>query len=86
MVLKHRTVNDIDVVDLAGRLVMGDAPEVREQLKRIIAKGNGKLVLNLAGVSFMDSSGLSVLVSAFKAVQVGEEAWYCWPPHRRFSR
>lgn len=69
MLLTHRTVEDIDIAALSGRLVMADVAEVRQQLLTIIEQGSGKLILDLAEVSFMDSSGLSVLVSAFKAAR-----------------
>lgn len=70
MVLAHRAVEGIDIVALSGRLVMADVPEVRQRLLQIVEQGNGKLVLNLEGVGFMDSSGLSVLVSVFKAARL----------------
>jgi anti-sigma B factor antagonist len=70
MVLAHRTVEGIDIVALSGRLVMADVPEVRQRLLQIVEQGNGKLILDLAEVNFMDSSGLSVLVSAFKAARL----------------
>lgn len=66
MKLNHRRHQAIDIVEMCGRLVMADTPEVRQQLRAIIEQGSGKLVLDLAGVRFVDSSGLSVLVAAFK--------------------
>ncbi|MFO1425210.1 MAG: STAS domain-containing protein [Candidatus Competibacteraceae bacterium] len=70
MILKHRNVDGIDVVALSGRLVMTNAPQVRQELLAIVEAGSGKLALDLGGVGFMDSSGLSVLVSAFKAARL----------------
>lgn len=69
MLLTHTQSDAIDIVELSGRLVMADAPEARQQLKTIIEAGHGKLILDLAGVSFMDSSGLSVLISAYKSIR-----------------
>lgn len=66
MKLNHRRHEAIDIVQLCGRLVMADAPKIRQQLRAIIEQGSGRLVLDLAGVKFMDSSGLSVLVAALK--------------------
>ena len=68
MILTHRNIEGIDIVSLAGRLVMADVPEVRQKLLVTVEQGSGKLILDLAEVGFMDSSGLSVLVSVFKAV------------------
>lgn len=70
MVLTHRSLEGIDLVTLNGRLVMADAPPVRQQLLDRIAQGNGKLILDLGQVGFMDSSGLSVLVSVFKSARL----------------
>lgn len=70
MILTHRNVEGIDIIALAGRLVMADVPEVRQKLLATIEQGSGKLILDLAEVGFMDSSGLSVLVSAFKAARL----------------
>ncbi|HCK80474.1 MAG TPA: STAS domain-containing protein [Candidatus Competibacter sp.] len=70
MVVTHRTVDGIDVIALAGRLVMADVPQVRQRLLETVERGGGKLILDLAEVGFMDSSGLSVLVSTFKAARL----------------
>ena len=69
MILTHRNIEGIDIVALSGRLVMADAPQARQKLLATVEQGNGKLILDLAEVGFMDSSGLSVLVSAFKAAR-----------------
>lgn len=59
---KVREVNRISVVDCEGRLVFGDeALHLREHAKELL-KTNKTLVLNLAGVSYIDSGGLGVLV------------------------
>lgn len=70
MILTHRNVDDIDIVALAGRLVMADVPQTRQRLLATVEQGNGKLILDLAEVGFMDSSGLSVLVSVLKAARL----------------
>ena len=69
MILTHRNIEGTDIVSLAGRLVMADVPEVRQKLLVTVEQGSGKLILDLAEVGFMDSSGLSVLVSVFKAAR-----------------
>ncbi len=57
----------VDVVKLPQRLVMENAMAIRKDLQQLIATGHNYLVLDLGNVSFVDSSGLSVLVSALKA-------------------
>ena len=69
MNLKHHTENSIDIVKLPERLMMADAADARASLKDIIGRGSGKLILDLADTTFMDSSGLAVLVSSLQAAR-----------------
>jgi len=69
MNLEHRTEHGIDIVKLPERLMMADAADARAALKDIIGKGAGKLILDLADTTFMDSSGLAVLVSSLQAAR-----------------
>ena len=69
MNLKHRTENSIDIVKLPERLMMADAADARASLKDIIGRGSGKLILDLADTTFMDSSGLAVLVSSLQTAR-----------------
>ena len=59
----------VELIQLPKRLVMANAAETREYLKQLVARGRNHLVLDLQQVEFIDSSGLSVLVSALKAAQ-----------------
>jgi len=69
MELNHTKNNDVDIVHFSGQLVMANAEEAREQIKPIVDASSGQLILDLQAVNFMDSSGLSVLVSALKAIR-----------------
>jgi anti-sigma B factor antagonist len=58
-------VNDIAVVWLDGRIVLGEETiALREKVKGLLAEGKKKLVLNLKNVMFIDSAGLGALVAA----------------------
>lgn len=52
-----------------GRLDAVTAPQLKTRLKGLVAEGHRQLVVDLVGVSFIDSSGLSALVSGFKAAR-----------------
>ena len=54
------------VVTLAGRLDAASATTLRRSLREALADGHRSLVLDFEGVAFVDSSGLSVLVTALK--------------------
>lgn len=69
MNLEHRTQDNIDIVQLPERLMMADAANARSVLKDIINQGSGKLILDLGQTTFMDSSGLAVLVSSLQAAR-----------------
>lgn len=51
---------------LRGELDPHTAPQLRSELDRVLASGRCRLVLDLAGLSFIDSSGLRVVISAHK--------------------
>jgi anti-sigma B factor antagonist len=69
MNLAHRTEGGVDIVKLPERLMMADSADARTSLKEIINSGSGKLILDLASTTFMDSSGLAVLVSSLQAAR-----------------
>ena len=54
------------IVAIEGKMNTVSAPETSDQLKGIILDGGARLVLDLSGVTFVDSMALSVLVSALK--------------------
>jgi anti-sigma B factor antagonist len=64
-----RQVGDVSVVDVAGRITLGEgASTLRETIRDLAAKGNKKILLNLGDVSYIDSSGIGELVSAYTTV------------------
>ena len=67
MNISNHQHGSVDVVKLPQRLVMENCMAIRRDLLELIATGHRYLVLDLGKVAFVDSSGLSVLVSALKA-------------------
>jgi anti-sigma B factor antagonist len=67
--LTTRQVGDVTVVDAVGRITLGEGSSMlREDLRQMIVKGQKKILLNLANVSYIDSSGIGELVSGFTTV------------------
>ena len=61
-----RQVDGVTIVDLSGRIVLGEATTtLREMLQNLLSQGQKKILLNLAEVSYIDSSGLGALVSGY---------------------
>lgn len=67
--LTTRQVGDVTVVDAVGRITLGDgASHFRDTIRNLVAAGQKKLLLNLAEVSYIDSSGIGEMVSGFTTV------------------
>jgi len=62
------TRGDDTVLRLAGDIDIHSAPEISEQLARLQADGSIVIVVDLSGVSFLDSSALGALVAAHRAL------------------
>lgn len=80
--LMHRSEDGWDVLDVEGEVDLSTAPALRARIDEAIAGGSRRMVVSLERVTFMDSSGLSVLVSAFKAMREagGRIALVCVEP------
>jgi len=64
MRIGERSIGGVTVVDLAGKLTLTDGPGlVKDIVTSLILRGQQQIVLNLAEVSYIDSSGLGELVA-----------------------
>jgi len=62
-------VGDVTVVDVAGRITLGEGSSaLREALRDLVGKDHKKILLNLGEVTYIDSSGIGELVSGFTTV------------------
>ena len=67
--LNNRKVGDVTVMDVSGRITLGEGSSaLRDSLRELIAQGDKKILLNLSDVSYIDSSGIGELVSGFTSV------------------
>ncbi|WP_433650082.1 STAS domain-containing protein [Micromonospora zamorensis] len=57
------------VLEVRGELDMATSPQLRDGLQRLVDAGDSRVVVDLAEVGFMDSSGLGALVVTFKALR-----------------
>ncbi len=70
MKASNRQVGGVTVVDLSGRITLGEGSVVlRDTVRDLVAKGQKKILLNLGDVTYIDSSGIGELVSAFTTVR-----------------
>ena len=61
----HREVDGVTIVELDGRIVLGEeSNSFREQVRSLLASGKKQIVLNMDHVTYIDSAGLGTLVAA----------------------
>jgi anti-sigma B factor antagonist len=63
MNINLRTFGDVTILDLTGKLTIDEgAAQLRDRVSSLVSQGNKKLILNLAGVPYVESAGLGELV------------------------
>jgi anti-sigma B factor antagonist len=68
--ISEREREGVKILDLSGRLTVGAAAtQLRDTISRLNAAGTTQLILNLAGVDYIDSTGLGTLVICFTTLQ-----------------
>jgi anti-sigma B factor antagonist len=64
-----RESEGVRIVDVSGRITLGEGSSmVRDTVRELVTQGNKKILLNLADVSYIDSSGIGELVGGFATV------------------
>ena len=65
-----RQVDGVTIVDLSGRITLGEGSVVlRDTVRDLLSKGQKKILLNLGDITYIDSSGIGELVAAFTSVR-----------------
>ncbi len=69
MTIDTRSVNGVTIVDLHGKVTIGEGSrEIREKIRELLENGNKDILLNLGDVSYVDSAGIGELVSSYTTV------------------
>ena len=70
MKASSRRVDGVTILDLSGRIILGGGSDVlRDQIRDLLDKNEKKILLNLGDITYIDSSGIGELVSAFTTVR-----------------
>ena len=70
MHIEERTVGDVIVLDLKGKITLGEGDELlKDKVNSLVNQGQRKIVLNLADVPYLDSAGLGEVVRAYTTVR-----------------
>jgi anti-sigma B factor antagonist len=69
MQIHQRSNGDVTIIDLNGKMTLGEGDELlRDKVNSLIQQGQKKLVLNLANVPYIDSAGLGEIVRTYTTV------------------
>ena len=67
--IRERQAGDMTILDLEGKITIGEGSvSLRTAIRRLIEEGKKKILLNLAGVGYVDSSGIGELVSSYTTI------------------
>jgi anti-sigma B factor antagonist len=65
-----REIGDITVIDMDGRITLGEGTALlRDIIRENLRKGRKKIIMNLGGITYLDSTGLGELVSGYRLVK-----------------
>ena len=69
MQIDERTVGDVVVLDLKGKVTLGQGDELlKDKVNSLVNQGSKKIILNLAAVPYIDSAGLGEVVRTYTTV------------------
>ena len=70
MQISERTIGDVVIVDVSGKVTLGDGGDVtlRDKMRSLIQQEHKKVLLNLGDVSYVDSAGLGEIVQSYATV------------------
>jgi anti-sigma B factor antagonist len=69
MQIEERTAGDVTILDLKGKMTLGEGDELlKDKINSLIHQGQKKLLLNLEGVPYIDSAGLGEIVRTYTTV------------------
>ncbi|MFN8062002.1 MAG: STAS domain-containing protein [Vicinamibacterales bacterium] len=69
MHIDERVVGDVTILDLKGKMVLGEGDQIlKDKVSSLLSQGHKKLLLNLADVPYIDSAGLGEVVRTYTTV------------------
>ena len=69
MQIEERVVGEVTVLDLKGKITLGEGDEIlKDKINSLIQQGRKRILLNLADVPYIDSAGLGEVVRTYTTV------------------
>lgn len=70
MELNFREINDVSIIDVSGRITIGEGDvKLREAIHNLLKENKRKIILNLAQATYIDSAGIGELISAYTSAK-----------------
>jgi len=70
LTIQERQLGGVTIIDLDGKILIGETNrQLHDAIKTLVAEGKQQILLNMAKVSYIDSSGLGEMVAAFTTLQ-----------------
>ena len=64
--IRERAIGDVTILEMIGKITIGEGSvQLRDAVSKLLDAGRNRIILNLGGVTYMDSSGIGELVSRF---------------------
>ncbi len=84
MELSTRKAGDVFIIDVEGKILFGEGDaEIKRAVDEILKKGGRKILLNLAGVPYLDSAGLGEIIRCFTTLRKNNGSFKLLSPNRR---
>ena len=69
MQIEERVVDDVTILDLKGKMTLGEGDELlKDKIASLVSQGNKKILLNLEAVPYIDSAGLGEIVRTYTSI------------------
>jgi anti-sigma B factor antagonist len=69
MQIEERVVDDVTVLDLKGKMTLGEGAELlKDKINSLVSQGHKKIILNLEAVPYIDSAGLGEIVRTYTSI------------------
>ncbi len=84
MKLSTRKVGDVTIVDVDGKIVLGDGDvEIKQIVDNLLGRGGKKILLNMTKVPYLDSAGLGEIIRCFTALRKNGGSFKLLAPNQR---
>jgi anti-sigma B factor antagonist len=84
MKLSTRKTGDVIIIDVDGKILLGEGDiEIKQAVDNLLKRGNKKIILNLSKVPYLDSAGLGEIIRCFTTLRKSGGYFKLLSPNKR---